>query len=106
MGVPGPRDWYKDAIFYEVPVRSFLDSNADGVGDFARLTERLDYIQQLGADCIWLLPTFRSPLKDDGYDIADFYSIQPEYGTLDDFRRFLEADRKSTRLNSSHATLS
>src|SRR6266581_1899032 len=70
MGIPGPRDWYKDAIFYEVPVRSFLDSNADGVGDFAGLTERLDYIQQLG---------------------ADFYSIQPEYGTVDDFRRFLEA---------------
>jgi maltose alpha-D-glucosyltransferase/alpha-amylase len=91
MGVPGPRDWYKDAIFYEVPVRSFLDSNADGVGDFAGLTERLDYIQQLGADCIWLLPVYRSPLKDDGYDIADFYSIRPEYGTLDDFRRFLDA---------------
>jgi maltose alpha-D-glucosyltransferase / alpha-amylase len=91
MGVDGPRDWYKDAIFYEVPVRSFFDSNADGVGDFVGLTEKLDYIQQLGADCIWLLPMNTSPLKDDGYDVADFYGIQPEYGTLDDFRRFLDA---------------
>lgn len=86
----GPNDWYKDAVFYEVPVRSFYDSNADGVGDFPGLTQRLDYIQELGVDCIWLLPMYRSPLKDDGYDISDFHSIQPEYGTLDDFRAFLD----------------
>ena len=91
MPVSSPRDWYKDAIFYEVPVRSFYDSNADGIGDFPGLTEKLDYIQQLGADCIWLLPIYPSPLKDDGYDIADFNDIKPEYGTLDDFRRFLDA---------------
>jgi maltose alpha-D-glucosyltransferase / alpha-amylase len=91
MGLSGPHDWYRDAIFYEVPVRSFYDSNADGIGDFSGLTEKLDYVQQLGADCIWLLPMYPSPLKDDGYDISDFYGIQPEYGTLDDFRRFLEA---------------
>jgi maltose alpha-D-glucosyltransferase / alpha-amylase len=91
MGVSGPQDWYKDAIFYEVPVRSFFDSNADGIGDFPGLTEKLDYIQQLGADCIWLLPMYPSPLKDDGYDIADFYDIKSEYGTLEDFRRFLDA---------------
>ncbi len=91
MGVSGPHDWYKDAIFYEVPVRSFYDSNGDGIGDFPGLTEKLDYIQQLGADCIWLLPMYPSPLKDDGYDISDFYSTMPEYGTLDDFRRFLDA---------------
>ena len=91
MGVSGPHDWYKDAIFYEVPVRSFFDSNADGIGDFPGLSEKLDYIQQLGADCIWLLPMYPSPLKDDGYDISDFYGVKPEYGTLDDFRRFLDA---------------
>jgi maltose alpha-D-glucosyltransferase/alpha-amylase len=91
MGVSGPHDWYRDAIFYEVPVRSFFDSNADGIGDFPGLTEKLDYIQQLGADCIWLLPMFPSPLKDDGYDISDFYDIKSEYGTLDDFRHFLDA---------------
>src|SRR6266540_3761464 len=91
MGVSGPRDWYKDAIFYEVPVRSFYDSNADGLGDFPGITEKLDYIQQLGADCIWLLPFFPSPLKDDGYDISDFCGVKSDYGTLDDFRRFLDA---------------
>jgi len=91
MAISGPRDWYKDAIFYEVPVRSFFDSNADGIGDFPGLTEKLDYVQQLGADCIWLLPMYPSPLKDDGYDIADFYDIKSDYGTLDDFRRFLDA---------------
>jgi len=91
MGVSGPRDWYKDAIFYEVPVRSFYDSNADGLGDFPGITEKLDYIQQLGADCIWLLPFFPSPLKDDGYDISDFCGVKSDYGTIDDFRRFLDA---------------
>src|SRR5947207_14513490 len=91
MSLDAARDWYKDAIFYEIPVRSFFDSNADGVGDFPGLTEKLDYVRQLGVDCIWLLPFFPSPLKDDGYDIADFFDIRSEYGTLDDFRRFLDA---------------
>ncbi len=84
-------DWYKDAVFYEVPVRSFADSNNDGIGDFRGLTEKLDYIRGLGVDCIWLLPFYPSPLKDDGYDIADFRGIHPDYGTLDDFKAFLNA---------------
>jgi maltose alpha-D-glucosyltransferase / alpha-amylase len=84
-------DWYKDAIFYEVPVRSYYDGNNDGIGDFRGLTEKLDYIASLGVDCIWILPMYPSPLKDDGYDVADFYDIHPDYGTLEDFRAFLDA---------------
>ncbi|HJQ24615.1 MAG TPA: maltose alpha-D-glucosyltransferase [Blastocatellia bacterium] len=83
--------WYKHAVFYEVYVRGFYDSNADGIGDFPGLTEKLDYIRDLGVDCIWLLPMYASPLRDGGYDIADFYSLLPEYGTLEDFKAFLEA---------------
>jgi len=82
--------WFKDAIFYEVPVRSFYDSSNDGSGDFIGLTEKLPYIRDLGVDCIWLLPFYPSPLRDDGYDIADFYGIHPDYGTLDDFKAFLD----------------
>jgi maltose alpha-D-glucosyltransferase / alpha-amylase len=85
------RDWYKDAVFYEVHVKAFMDSNGDGIGDFAGLTERLDYIRELGADCIWVLPMYPSPLRDDGYDIGDFYGIHPAYGTVDDFQKFLDA---------------
>jgi maltose alpha-D-glucosyltransferase/alpha-amylase len=70
-------DWYKDAIFYEVNVRGFYDGNADGNGDLRGLTEKLDYIRDLGIDCLWLMPIYPSPLKDDGYDIADFYGIHP-----------------------------
>jgi maltose alpha-D-glucosyltransferase/alpha-amylase len=81
--------WYKSAIIYEVPVRAFFDSNADGIGDFRGLTQKLDYIQDLGVTALWLLPFYPSPLKDDGYDIADYYSINPIYGTLTDFRAFL-----------------
>jgi maltose alpha-D-glucosyltransferase/alpha-amylase len=87
----GPSDWYKDAIIYELHVKAFYDSNADGIGDFPGLTEKLDYIQELGVNCIWLLPTYPSPLRDDGYDISDYYGINPDYGTLDDFERFLAA---------------
>jgi maltose alpha-D-glucosyltransferase/alpha-amylase len=83
--------WFKDAVFYEVYVRGFYDSNGDGVGDFRGLTERLDYLEWLGVDCLWLLPMYASPLRDGGYDIADYYSILPEYGTLEDFRRFIDA---------------
>lgn len=82
--------WFKDAIFYEVYVRGFHDSNADGIGDFRGLTERLAYLEWLGVTCLWLLPIYASPLRDGGYDIADYYAILPEYGTLDDFRRFLQ----------------
>jgi maltose alpha-D-glucosyltransferase/alpha-amylase len=83
--------WYKDAVFYEVYVRGFYDSNGDGIGDFRGLTQKLDYLEKLGIDCIWLLPMYVSPLKDGGYDISDYYAILPEYGTLDDFQQFLEA---------------
>lgn len=81
--------WFKDAILYELHVRAYQDSNNDGVGDFAGLTERLDYLADLGINTIWVLPFMRSPLKDDGYDIADYFSVHPAYGTLDDFRSFL-----------------
>ncbi|HNW33838.1 MAG TPA: maltose alpha-D-glucosyltransferase [Candidatus Ozemobacteraceae bacterium] len=82
--------WYKDSVFYELHVRGYSDGNGDGIGDFAGLTTKLPYIRDLGVDCIWLLPFFSSPLRDDGYDIADFMSVHPDYGTLDDFRRFLD----------------
>ncbi|PYM40059.1 MAG: maltose alpha-D-glucosyltransferase [Candidatus Rokuibacteriota bacterium] len=85
------RDWYKDAVFYEVHVKAFMDGNGDGVGDFAGLTERLDYLAELGVDCLWILPMYASPLRDDGYDIADFFAIHPAYGTLEDFQKFLDA---------------
>jgi maltose alpha-D-glucosyltransferase/alpha-amylase len=83
--------WYKDAVFYEIPVRSFYDANADGSGDFRGLTEKLDYVQSLGVDCIWLLPFYQSPLRDDGYDIADYFQIHPDLGTIEDFREFVDA---------------
>jgi maltose alpha-D-glucosyltransferase / alpha-amylase len=91
--------WFKTAVFYELYVRSFYDSNADGCGDFRGLNEKLDYLEWLGIDCIWLLPFYQSPLKDGGYDIADFYSILPEYGNLNDFMDFLdEAHRRGIRV--------
>jgi maltose alpha-D-glucosyltransferase/alpha-amylase len=83
--------WYKDAVFYEVPIKSFYDSNGDGIGDLNGLTEKLDYLQQLGVDCLWLLPMYQSPLRDDGYDISDFYRIHPDYGTVADFERLVKA---------------
>ncbi len=83
--------WYRNGVVYELPVKSFYDSNADGVGDFAGLTDKLDYLESLGVTCLWLLPFFPSPLRDDGYDIADYCGIHPSYGTLDDFKRFLDA---------------
>jgi maltose alpha-D-glucosyltransferase/alpha-amylase len=83
--------WYKDAVFYEVYVRAFFDSNGDGNGDLKGLTQKLDYLKDLGIDALWLLPIFASPLKDDGYDIADYYAVHPDYGTLDDFKELLDA---------------
>ena len=92
-------NWYHDAIIYEVHVRAFQDSNGDGIGDFPGLTARLDYIQQLGVTTIWLLPFYPSPLRDDGYDIADYYEVHPSYGTLADFQHFLEeAHRRDMRV--------
>lgn len=83
--------WFKDAVFYELNVRAFFDSNADGCGDLRGLTQKLDYLKDLGVDAIWLLPIYPSPLLDDGYDIADYYNIHPDYGNLDDFKIFLQA---------------
>src|SRR5437763_10719658 len=83
--------WYKDAIIYELHVRAFYDSNDDGIGDFGGLTQKLDYLQDLGVNVVWLLPFYPSPLKDDGYDIADYTSVHPSYGTLEDFKEFLTA---------------
>ncbi|WP_066380142.1 maltose alpha-D-glucosyltransferase [Anabaena sp. CA = ATCC 33047] len=83
--------WFKNAIIYELPVRAFADSNGDGIGDFRGLTEKLDYLQELGINAIWLLPFFPSPLKDDGYDIADYTSVNPIYGSLADFKQLLTA---------------
>jgi maltose alpha-D-glucosyltransferase/alpha-amylase len=83
--------WYQSAIIYVLPVKSFYDSNGDGFGDFAGLTQKLPYLDALGITCLWLLPFYPSPLRDDGYDIADYTSINPLYGTLDDFRQFVDA---------------
>ena len=83
--------WYKDAIIYETHVKTFCDSDGDGMGDFRGLIEKLDYLQELGVTAIWLLPFYPSPLRDDGYDIADYFDVNPNFGTLDDFRAFLDA---------------
>jgi maltose alpha-D-glucosyltransferase/alpha-amylase len=86
-----PQDglWYKDAVIYQVHVRTFYDSNGDGIGDFRGLAEKVDYLQELGVNAVWLMPFFPSPLRDDGYDIAEHRSVHPSYGTLDDFKNFL-----------------
>jgi maltose alpha-D-glucosyltransferase / alpha-amylase len=86
--------WYKDAVIYQLHVRAFYDTVGDGVGDFRGLTAKLDYLRDLGVTAIWLLPFYPSPLKDDGYDIADYASINADYGTLDDFKEFLDAARE------------
>jgi maltose alpha-D-glucosyltransferase/alpha-amylase len=83
--------WYKDAIIYQVHVRTFYDRNGDGIGDFRGLEEKLDYLQELGVGAIWLMPFFPSPLRDDGYDIADYRAVHSSYGTLEDFRRVLDS---------------
>ena len=83
--------WYKDAVIYQLHVKTFADGNGDGVGDFKGLTGKLSYLRDLGLNCLWLLPMYPSPFRDDGYDIADYRSIHPSYGTLDDFAEFLDA---------------
>ncbi|MBI4495054.1 MAG: maltose alpha-D-glucosyltransferase [Chloroflexi bacterium] len=99
MTTTGDPLWYKDAIIYELHVKAFCDSNADGLGDFRGLMDKLDYVQDLGITALWLLPFYPSPLKDDGYDIADYYSIHPDYGSMDDFQAFLdEAHRRGLRV--------
>jgi maltose alpha-D-glucosyltransferase / alpha-amylase len=91
VAVTSQTQWYKDAIVYELHVRAFADSNGDGIGDFPGLTERLDYLRDLGVTALWLLPFYPSPLRDDGYDIADYLDIHPQYGTLKDFKAFIKA---------------
>jgi maltose alpha-D-glucosyltransferase / alpha-amylase len=83
--------WYKDAVIYELHIKTFCDSDGDGMGDFRGLMEKLDYLQELGVTAIWLLPFYPSPLRDDGYDIANYFDVNPNFGTLDDFRAFLDA---------------
>ncbi|RYZ23404.1 MAG: maltose alpha-D-glucosyltransferase [Chitinophagaceae bacterium] len=91
--------WYKDAVIYELHIKAFRDSDGDGIGDFKGLLEKLDYLQELGATAIWVLPFYPSPLRDDGYDIADYYSINPRYGDLEQFKAFLdEAHRRGLRV--------
>ncbi len=87
----GTHPWWKDAIFYEIPVKAFYDADGNGVGDFRGLTARLDYIRDLGATCLWLLPFCPSPWKDDGFDVSDYRAIHPALGRIDDFREFLDA---------------
>jgi maltose alpha-D-glucosyltransferase/alpha-amylase len=91
--------WYKDAVIYQMHVKAFYDASNDGMGDFAGLTQRLDYIQELGVNTVWLLPFYPSPMRDDGYDIADYCNVHPDYGTIDDFRHFIEeAHRRALRI--------
>jgi maltose alpha-D-glucosyltransferase/alpha-amylase len=92
-------DWYSNAVFYELYLRAFSDGNGDGHGDFTGLRQRLDYLQWLGVDCIWLLPINQSPLKDDGYDVSSYYGVHPTYGQLEDFTMTLdEIHRRGMRL--------
>ena len=92
-------DWKKKAVVYEAYVQSFKDSNGDGIGDIQGLIEKLDYIKNLGANVIWLTPIFKSPLVDNGYDIADYQAINPIYGTMDDFKKLLsKAHEKGLRI--------
>ena len=94
-----PAGWFKDAVIYQLHVKTFQDSDGDGLGDFRGLLQRLDYFTELGVTCLWLLPFYPSPLRDDGYDIADYLSVHPSYGTVDDFRNFLsEARRRDLRV--------
>ncbi len=90
-------DWFKRAVFYEVLVRSFQDSNGDGIGDLKGLTAKLDYLQWLGVDCLWLPPFFTSPLRDGGYDVSDYTAVLPEFGDLADFVEFVDSAFQASR---------
>ncbi len=96
---PSDPHWYRDAIIYQLHVKAFFDANGDGIGDFQGLTQKLDYLQDLGVTALWLLPFYPSPLRDDGYDIADYRGINPAYGTHSDFRAFVRgAHRRGIRV--------
>jgi len=91
--------WYKDIVIYQIHVRSFFDSNQDGIGDFPGLISKLDYLEYLGINAIWLLPFYPSPLKDEGYDIADYKRVNPIYGNLNDFKHLVkEAHRRNIKI--------
>lgn len=91
--------WYKDAIIYELHVKAFFDANNDGTGDFRGLTEKLDYVKDLGVNTIWLLPFYPSPFRDDGYDISDYHNVDAQYGTRADFKQFIrEAHRRKLKV--------
>ncbi|MBK5109490.1 MAG: trehalose synthase, partial [Anaerolineales bacterium] len=91
--------WYLNAVFYELNVRAFFDADGDGHGDLAGVTSKLDYLQDLGVDAIWLLPIYPSPLLDGGYDIANYYGIHSDYGDLEDFKKFIaEAHQRGMRV--------
>jgi len=95
----GDPQWYKDAVIYELHIKSFADANGDGIGDFEGLLQKLDYLERLGVTAIWLLPFYPSPLRDDGYDISDYQSINPDYGTMKQFRKFVrEAHKRGLRV--------
>ena len=94
-----PAAWFKDATIYQLHVKTFQDTDNDGLGDFRGLLQRLDYFTELGVTALWLLPFYPSPLRDDGYDIADYYSVNPSYGTIEDFQAFLtEAHARGLRV--------
>ena len=91
--------WYKDAVVYQLHIKAFFDSNGDGLGDFPGLIEKLDYVRDLGVNTIWLLPFYPSPMKDDGYDVADYHNVHPQYGTRNDVRTLVrEAHRRGLRV--------
>ncbi|HEY5638180.1 MAG TPA: maltose alpha-D-glucosyltransferase [Burkholderiales bacterium] len=95
----GDPHWYKDAVIYQLHIKAFFDSNGDGLGDFKGLTSKLDYVKDLGVNTLWLLPFYPSPLRDDGYDVADYHNVHPQYGTRADFRNFVrEAHRRDLRV--------
>ena len=98
-GLAHDPDWFRKAVFYEVLVRAFSDANGDGSGDFSGLIDKLDYLQWLGIDCLWLPPFYESPLRDGGYDISDYYSVLDEFGTVSDFKRLVaEAHARGLRV--------
>ena len=98
--------WFKDAVFYELSVRSFYDSNGDGIGDFPGLFQKLDYLEDLGINTIWLLPFYPSPLKDDGFDITEQCDIHTDYGTLADFKAFLKEHARNIDLLEEYENMS
>ena len=97
-------DWYKDAIIYQLHIKAFFDANNDGIGDFAGLMQKLDYVRELGVDTLWILPFYPSPLRDDGYDIADYRNVHPSYGTMRDFRHFVRAATPRSRMRAISAS--